>query len=167
MQTIFKYGSGILRKKAEKYSSEELNQDLIIFIRDMFQTMEEAEGIGLAAPQVGISKRVFVIEYNGMKSVYINPEIIEKSVDIVEYEEGCLSVPGIFEPVKRPDSIKVKYIDENFSEQTKILNEVHARIFQHEFDHLEGLLFVDKLSSLRKNLLKKRLKKIEKNEIDV
>ncbi|MCX5774490.1 MAG: peptide deformylase [Fusobacteria bacterium] len=166
MQTILKYGSGLLRKKAIKYAKEELNSTLHSFIQEMYNTLEEYEGIGLAAPQVGVSKRLFVIEYSGIKAVYINPEILEKSSDIVEYEEGCLSVPGIYESVKRPESIKIQYLDEKFIQHTEVLNEVHARIFQHEFDHLEGLLFVDKLSSLRKNLLKKKLKKIEKNEIE-
>jgi len=166
MQTILKYGNSTLRKKSLPLLPEELNENLKELINTLFQTMDEAKGIGLAAPQIGVSKRLFVIEFDDIKHACINPEILEKSSEIVEYEEGCLSVPGLYENVKRPERITVKYLDENFKEHIEELDEVPARIFQHEFDHLEGLLFVDKLSSLRKNLLKKKLKKIEKNEIE-
>ncbi len=155
------YGNEALREKAEKV--EEVNDEIRNLLDDMVETMLDAPGIGLAGPQIGINKMIFVfgIEEDNIRKV-INPEIIEFGEEIVEMEEGCLSIPGIYKNVKRPEKIKVKYLNENGQEIIEELDSILARIFQHEYDHLFGELFVDKIGPVGKKLIAKKLQKLKK-----
>ena len=133
----------------------------------MFETMDHADGVGLAAPQIGLSIRVVVVdldvlsedypEYKGFRKAYINAHILEVSGEEVSMEEGCLSLPGIHESVKRGNKIRVKYLDEDLVEHDEIVEGYLARVMQHEFDHLDGKMFIDHLSPLRKQMIKGKL----------
>lgn len=170
------YGDPILKKRAEDISSDYPNlQDII---KNMWQTMYVASGVGLAAPQVGLSIRLFVVdtaqlaekrkkEFKGIKKVFINPEILNEEGEEWKYEEGCLSIPAIREDVFRKPTIKIRYLDENFNEFTEEFDEINARVIQHEYDHIEGILFVDKLKPLKRKLLLPKLNKIMRGEVDV
>jgi peptide deformylase len=155
-------GDPVLRKKAQAVNN--FDDELEKFVEEMFSTMYLYEGVGLAAPQVGVSLRLFVMdsreENNKGKKVVINPEILEYLGEEVSEEEGCLSIPEIFEDVYRPEGVKVRYQDINGNVIEEELHGYQARIFQHEYDHLEGILFVDKISTLRKALIKKDLAKL-------
>lgn len=166
---IITVNNDVLRKQTEAVT--ENSEELQNLIDDMFETMYEAHGIGLAAPQIGKSISLFVIDPDGMleddeekpgKMVFINPEIVEKGDEIVEIEEGCLSIPDIRESVKRPVRVVMKYLDRDFNEQKLDAEGWLSRVIQHEFDHLQGVLFIDYLGSFRKRLLKGRLDDIDK-----
>ena len=168
---IYLYGQPVLRKEAEEIeNTPELNQ----FIADMFETLTQAEGCGLAAPQVGKPWRLFVIdadelaedypECKGFKKVFINPEMIEESEETCSYSEGCLSLPGISENVVRPTTIKINYQDENFAEHEEEFTGFQARIIQHEYDHLEGHVFTDRISPIRKTFVRNKLTSIAKGK---
>ena len=177
---IIAFGNPVLRKVAR-----EINPDypkLAELIIDMKQTMYSAKGVGLAAPQIGKSIRVFVIDatpfaeddtlsdpeklqLKEFKRVFINPRIISQQGNEWAFSEGCLSIPDITEQVLRQEIINFEYVDENFKKHSETLNGLAARIFQHEYDHLEGILFTDKLSSLKKRILKKKLEKISLGKI--
>lgn len=165
------FGDPILRKKAEPVTSE--FQDLKGFIENMFDTMYNSDGVGLAAPQVGKTIRIFVIdseiddedELPGIKKAFINPEIVEKSGDEWVMNEGCLSLPEIREDVLRPETIKIKYFDEEFIEHVETYSGFTSRVIQHEYDHLEGVMFVDYLTPLRKRILKGKLSAISKGKV--
>jgi peptide deformylase len=162
------YGDTILRKRAEKIekNTEGLNE----IIDNMWETMYYADGVGLAAPQAGLPIRLFVIdgtagtdeepELKDFKKVFINPEIIGLTGENWVMNEGCLSLPEIREDVTRPDTVHIKYFDENFEEHDEVYSGFMGRVIQHEYDHLEGKLFIDYLSPLRKRLLKSKLKDI-------
>jgi len=162
---IYIYGSGILRKECVEI--DENYPELPKLIEDMFATMYATEGVGLAAPQIGKDIRLFVVDATpfaeddptakDFKKVFINPEIYEVSEEEVLYNEGCLSVPGIHEDVYRPESIRINYLDENFEEHDEELTGWPARVVQHEYDHLDGIVFTDRLSGLRKTLLRNKL----------
>ena len=136
--------------------------------------MVHAEGVGLAAPQVGIPIRLIVIdlaplkednpELGDFKVTMINPELLEESENEVEYDEGCLSIPGINETVSRPEAIKISYLDENFNEHMEVYDGYKARVVQHEYDHLEGHLFTDRIKPLRRQLIKGKLTNIVKGK---
>nr|WP_319571614.1 peptide deformylase [uncultured Draconibacterium sp.] len=167
------YGDLLLRKKAKTIEKDHPKLDEII--ENMWETMYYSDGVGLAAPQVGLSIRLFVIdassgadeepELEGFKKVFINPEIIETKGDEWTMNEGCLSLPEIREDVNRPDEVTIKYFDENFEEHTETYKGFAGRVIQHEYDHLEGILFVDHLSPLRKRLLKSKLIAISKGKV--
>lgn len=169
---IYLYGQAVLRKVSEDITPE--YPELKKLIADMFDTLEVAEGIGLAAPQIGLPIRVVIVdlcplaedfpEFEKFKKVYINAHIIETSEETESLEEGCLSVPGIHEKVTRPKSIHVKYMDENFVEHDEWVDGYLARVMQHEFDHLEGKVFVDRLSPLRRQMNKNRLMNLLKGK---
>ena len=163
---IYTYGQPVLRKVAEDI--DENYPNLKGLIQDMFDTLDKSEGIGLAAPQIGLDIRLVVInldiisedlpEYKGYIKTFVNPHIVEydeTNTDLME--EGCLSVPGVHESVRRPTRIHVKYQDENFQEHDEWVEGYLARVMQHEFDHLEGTMFVDRLSMLRKQMIKGKL----------
>ncbi|WP_321517655.1 peptide deformylase [uncultured Bacteroides sp.] len=162
---IYVYGQPVLRKVAEDITPEYPN--LKELIENMFDTMDRAEGVGLAAPQIGLSIRVVVInldvlsedipEYKDFSKAYINAHILENEGEMVSMEEGCLSLPGIHEAVNRSNKIHVKYMDENFVEHDEYVEGYLARVMQHEFEHLEGGLFIDNLSPLRKQMIKGKL----------
>lgn len=162
---VYVYGQPVLRKVAEDISID--YPDLKELIDNMFETMYKADGVGLAAPQIGLSIRVVVIdlnvyadeypEFKDFKRAYINPHIIEADGEEVSMEEGCLSLPGIHESVKRKSKIRVKYLDENFVEHDEVIEGYLARVMQHEFDHLDGKMFIDHISPLRKQMIKGKL----------
>ncbi|RIH66250.1 peptide deformylase [Mariniphaga sediminis] len=161
------YGSPILRKKSFDIEKPD---EIISLAENMMQTLKDADGLGLAGPQVGALKNLFVIntsplESEGVQSeekVFINPEILNYSDNNVYYNEGCLSIPGIFEDVSRPEAVEVRYRDLNFDWHEETLDGTVARIFQHEYDHLLGTLFIDKLSAIRRKLLRNKLNQIRK-----
>ncbi len=164
---IYIYGMPVLRKVAQDIKSD--YPELTQFIADMWDTLAQSEGIGLAAPQVGKDIRVVVIdldllsedmpEYKDFKKVFINGHILEYDDSEKDtMDEGCLSLPGLQERVTRPTRIRVKYVDENFEEHDEWIDGYLARVIQHEFDHLEGVVFADRLSPLRKQLVKNKLK---------
>lgn len=168
---IYTYGQAVLRKVAEDIPTDYPN--LKELIADMFETMYKSEGVGLAAPQIGKAIRVVVIsldvlkddypEYKDFNHAYINPHIIEvDDSETVSMEEGCLSIPGIHEPVRRPTRIHVRYLDEELQPHDEWVEGYLARVMQHEFDHLEGIVFTDKISPLRKQLIKKKLGQMRK-----
>lgn len=171
---IYKYGQPVLRKMGEEIDPD--YPKLKELIDNMYQTMYHAEGIGLAAPQIGLSIRLFVIDLSPLaednpenanfKMVMINPEIVWKSEETVVYEEGCLSVPGINEKVERPDKIKIVFDDIDFNEQELTLEGFQARVVQHEYDHIEGKLFTDKVRPIRRSFIKTKLANISKGKVD-
>lgn len=162
---IVVYGHPILRKVSEDIDMN--YPELEKFIQDMFQTMDESDGVGLAAPQVGRNIRVFTVDGSafeeldpdckGFRKVFINAHILERSGEEIIRNEGCLSVPGIHEDVKRKDKIRIAYINEKGEQLEEEYSGVKAWIIQHEYDHLEGILFTDHLSPLKKRLLKSKL----------
>ncbi|TDO05620.1 peptide deformylase [Sunxiuqinia elliptica] len=167
------YGDPLLRKVAQPIDKdfEGLNE----FIENMFETMYHSDGVGLAAPQIGKSLRVFVIdassaadeepELEGFKKAFINPEILERTGDEWVMNEGCLSLPEIREDVSRPEHVKIKYLDENLEEHIEDYGGFAARVIQHEYDHLDGKLLIDHLNPLRKRLLKGKLTAITKGKV--
>ncbi|MBP5402626.1 MAG: peptide deformylase [Treponema sp.] len=142
---ITKLGEEILRQVAVPVKEEEINDEFRSLIAEMFETMDAANGVGLAAPQVNINKRFFVLMADDdVRRVFINPQIISTSGDLVDYEEGCLSIPKIYEVIKRPSKVTVQALDENGKKFTIEAEGLLARIIQHEYDHLEGIVFIDK-----------------------
>ncbi len=172
---IYLYGHPVLRKVAEEIGPDYDNFKKLI--EDMWETMYHSEGVGLAAPQVGLAIRLFVVdgtsmvedfpELEGFKRVFVNPTIIEKSETKCSDGEGCLSIPGIREDVSRPDRILIRYQNENFEWLEEELHNYAARIVQHEYDHIDGKLFIDYLSPLRKRLLKSKLNAISVGKVNV
>jgi peptide deformylase len=163
------YGDPVLRKEAQPIDSN--YKGLPELIDNMFETMYNADGVGLAAPQVGLSILLFVVdtsviaseeepELKDFKKVFINPDIIERPGEPIVMEEGCLSLPTIRENVSRPDSIVIRYYDEQWQQHTETYSGYRARVIQHEYDHLQGHLFVDYVSPLKKRLLKNKLMSI-------
>lgn len=169
---IYLYGQQVLRKATEVVTPE--YPGLSALVSNMFETMTNADGVGLAAPQVGLSLRLFVIDltpmadenekYTGYKKVFINPEILSFSEETCSMEEGCLSVPDIHESVTRSNSIKVRYQDENFRMFEEQFDDYEARVIQHEYDHLEGKIFTDRISPIRRQLIKAKLTNIVKGK---
>ena len=158
---IVLYGHPTLREKSEKV--DVVDDNIREILDEMVALMRKANGVGLAANQVDIAKRFFVLEHEGVVKKVINPEILEFSEEIADMEEGCLSIPGVFKKVNRPTKIKVKYLNENGEEVIEELDEMWARAFQHEFDHIEGILFTDKLSVMNKRLVAKKLDVLKKD----
>ena len=179
---IVAYGDPVLRKRAKEISKDFSNLEELI--GNMKETMHQAYGVGLAAPQVGIPIRLFVIDttpfaededldeeereqLRNLKKVFINPRILEEEGDEWAFNEGCLSIPDIREDVFRKPEITIEYYDEDFEKHTEPYSGLAARVIQHEYDHIEGILFTDKLSSLKKRLIKGKLKNISKGKITV
>jgi peptide deformylase len=170
---VYGYGHPVLRKIAEEIPSD--YPGFSELIQNMFETMKSSNGVGLAAPQVGIGIRLFVIDaapyaeeidkQYSLRHVFVNPEIIEESGEPWVFEEGCLSIPDIREDVLRHPVIKIKFQNEHFEHFEKVFDGMIARIIQHEYDHLEGVMFVDHVSNLRKMLLRKRLGDIVQGRI--
>ena len=170
---IVGYGHSVLRVKTKDI--DETYPNLKQLIEDMFETMYKANGIGLAAPQINLPISVLVIdadplkenypEGEGFKKAMINPEILELYGEDESFEEGCLSLPGINEIVVRKNKVRVRYFDEDFKEHEQELFGIQARIFQHEFDHLNGKVFTDRLSNIKRAFLKKKLNDIANNKV--
>jgi len=171
--SIIAYGHPVLKKKAQEIVKGEF--DVKQLAEDMYETMHNAQGIGLAAPQIGKSLRMFVAdaapledeEIGDWKQVFINPEIMEEDGTEWAFEEGCLSIPTIREDVIRHEKLKIHYFDENWEEHTEEFKGMQARIIQHEYDHIEGILFTDHLSAFKKRLLKSKLTNISKGIVQV
>lgn len=175
---IYLYGSDVLREEAEEI--QENSDELQALIEDMIETMRGAAGIGLAAPQVGRSLRLFVVDLDPLREdleadgedvppqpmVFINPEIVAESDDAVAFEEGCLSIPDIRYDVDRPSAIEVSFLDRDFNQQVLEADGMLARVIQHEYDHVEGVLFLDYLSSFKRKLLTRRLRDISTGSFD-
>ena len=179
---IVAYGDPVLRKKAQDIKVDYPN--LTALIDDMFETMYAASGIGLAAPQIGKSIRLFIVDatpfeddedlseadrtlLSQFKKVFINAQIVQERGDEWVFNEGCLSIPDINEDVFRKPKIVIEYLDENFEKHVDTYDGIVARIIQHEYDHIEGILFTDKLSVLKKRLIKGKLTNISKGKIEV
>ncbi|GHN00728.1 peptide deformylase [Cytophagales bacterium WSM2-2] len=169
---IVMYGDPVLRKKAKDIEKGENIKELV---NDMFETMHGAHGIGLAAPQIGKSIRLFVVDgttledepdLKDFKKVFVNPVILEEEGEPWAFEEGCLSIPNIREEVERPEKLRIKYFDENWNAFEEEFDDMKARIIQHEYDHIEGKLFIDYLSPLKKRTLKGKLNDISKGDVD-
>lgn len=173
---VYVYGMSVLRKVAKEIPEDFENLDQLI--EDMFETMHASDGVGLAAPQVGKSLRIFVVdtspmadsgehpELSGFRKVFINPIIIEEWGDPWSFEEGCLSLPNIREEVTRPDHVRIEYYDENWNLKEEVYDGIRARVIQHEYDHLEGRLFVDLINPIRRKLLSTRLNSISHGRAD-
>lgn len=169
---IYLYGQPVLRKEAEEVP--ENYPELVTLAENMFATMEKANGVGLAAPQVGLALRMFVVDGNGLAEDFpecagvrrcmINPEIVEQSDETNTKDEGCLSIPGIYESVKRPNWIVINYLDEHLQEHEERLEGFAARMVLHEYDHLDGKMFIDHVSPLRKQFIKGKLQAILKGK---
>ena len=170
---IVAYGDPVLKKKAVPIDPQKT--DVKTLAQDLFETMHKASGVGLAAPQIGVSLRIFVIDaspmedekYKEFRSAFINPEIIKEDGESWEYEEGCLSIPGIREDVSRNEKLRIRYFDENWQPHEEVYDGILARIIQHEYDHIEGVLFTDKLSGFKKRLLKGKLADISRGDVEV
>lgn len=178
---VVAYGDPVLRKVAKEIGPDYPN--LKELIENMRKTMYNASGVGIAAPQIGKSIRLFVIDATSFaededfskeeqeqlkdfNKVFINPKVLDTEGDEWAFSEGCLSIPDIREDVFRPEKVTFEYQDENFEKHTTTLFGIASRVFQHEYDHLEGVLFTDKLSSLKKRILKKKLEKISLGKIN-
>lgn len=179
---IVAYGDPVLRKVGKEI--DEKYPQLDELLTNMWETMYNANGVGLAAPQIGLPIRLFLVDttpfaddedlseeerkkLNGFKKAFINAKIEKEVGEEWTFNEGCLSIPDIREDIKRRDTITVSYLDENFKEHTETYDGLLARVIQHEYDHIEGILFTDKLSPLKKRLLKGRLNNISKGKIEV
>jgi peptide deformylase len=179
---IVAYGDTVLKKKAKNIDNEYPNLDELI--ENMYETMYGAFGVGLAAPQIGLSIRLFVVDttpfaededlseaeheqMKNFKKTFINAQIIEEEGDEWAFNEGCLSIPDVREDVFRQPKIKIQYQDENFETYVEEYDGLIARVIQHEYDHIDGILFTDKLSSFKKRLIKGRLANISKGKIRV
>lgn len=177
---IVAYGDPVLKKKAVEISSD--YKDLKILVANMYETMYGAYGVGLAAPQIGRSIRLFLVDtapfsddeslsvseakaLKNFKKTFINPEIIEECGEEWNFNEGCLSIPNIREEVSRKPKIKIRYQDENFKSHVEVYDGLIARVIQHEYDHIQGILFTDKVSNFKKRLIKSKLSSISKGKI--
>lgn len=162
----------ILKKKSVEVT--EFNQELSDFIKNMFETMHFADGIGLAANQVGDKRQILIVDISQSDvnvhklppTVMINPVITEFSEQTIEFQEGCLSIPSFYDDVVRPEIIVVKYLDENMKEQEIEIDGLFSRVTQHEIDHLNGILFFERLSPVRRTLSKSKLRKIRKGDYE-
>ncbi len=172
---ILAYGDPVLKAKAKPIEKD--HPELNTIINDMWDTMYKAGGVGLAAPQVGKSIRLFVIDANpyadeepelkDFKKVFINARILEESGNEYSFNEGCLSFPGLREDIRRQPNIKLSYQDEDFNDYEEVFSGIKARIIQHEYDHIEGILMVDRITPLKKTLLRKKLQNISKGNVSV
>jgi peptide deformylase len=176
---IYVYGTTVLRKKAKDITKNYPGLNQIIL--DMFETMKASDGVGLAAPQVGHSVRIIVVDgsevdqkddlpeedLSSFKLALINPKITKLWGEKWSYNEGCLSVPTLREDVERPEFVRIEYYDENFEFHDEEFGGIKSRIIQHEYDHLEGILFVDRINPLRKRLINGKLNAISKGKVDI
>ncbi len=169
---IYVYGSHVLRDETKEITKD--YPDIKKLAADMFETMYSANGVGLAAPQIGLAIRMFVIDitpyadedpaYAEFKKVFINPEIYWESDEEVSMGEGCLSLPGLNEDVYRPERVRMRWLDEDFNEHDEELGDFAARVVQHEYDHLEGTVFTDRVNPLRKTLIRGKLTSMGKGK---
>lgn len=171
---IYAYGHPVLKKVGQDITKDYPKLDELI--SNMWDTMYNAHGVGLAAPQIGLDIRLFIVDTlqiddeekskDGIKKVFINAHKVEESGKEWDYEEGCLSVPFVRGDVSRPPTIVIEYFDENFKKHKQKFTGINARVIQHEYDHTDGVMFIDKLKPLKKQLVKKKLENIKKGNID-
>ncbi len=178
---IYAYGDSVLRKVGVDIDKD--YENLTQLIENMQETMVNANGIGLAAPQIGKAIRLFIVDTSpfkkdedldekereflaNFKKVFINAKILKEEGEEWAFNEGCLSIPDITEDVFRQEKITIEYLDENFEKHTDVLDGLAARVVQHEYDHIEGILFTDKISTLKKRLIKKKLENISKGKVN-
>lgn len=177
---IYAYGQPVLKRVAEDITPD--YPDLKKLIDDMWETMYQADGVGIAAPQVGLGIRLFVIDthpkeddedekeekeplkYVPIKKVFINAQVLDETGDEWAFEEGCLSIPDIRGDVDRPALVRIRYMDENFVEHEETFDGLNARVVQHEYDHIEGVLFTERLKPIKKQMIKRKLDKIRNGE---
>ncbi|MBP6009924.1 MAG: peptide deformylase [Bacteroidia bacterium] len=170
---IYAYGDPVLKKKASPIEKD--HPGLKELIANMYETMYASHGVGLAAPQIGLSLRLFVTdgspfeedEVKDFKQVFINPQIVEETGDPWKFNEGCLSIPHVREDVSRKKTVLIEYYDEDWNFRKEYFSGLAARIIQHEYDHIEGVLFTDRISPLRRRLLNKRLSDISSGNVKV
>jgi peptide deformylase len=170
---IYGYGQPVLKTRSIEIVQE--YKDLDKLLENMWETMYHANGVGLAAPQVGLGIRLFVVdtlqmfkkneENKGIKQVFINPKIKEESGDLWQYEEGCLSIPEVRGEVERNEKILIEYLDEKFQKREGIFEGINARVIQHEYDHIEGILFIDRLNPRKKTLIRRKLELVIKGKV--
>lgn len=170
---VYAFGQPVLKKVAASISKD--YENLHELIENMWETMYAAHGVGIAAPQIGLSIRLFVIDSiqimeedkksEGIKKVFINAKVVDETGDLWPYEEGCLSIPEIRGDVERPQKVRIQYQDENFNPHDEIYEGINARIIQHEYDHIEGILFTEKLKPLKKKLIQRKLNDIKSGKI--
>jgi peptide deformylase len=172
---IYAYGQPVLKKIATDISPD--YPEFTTLVANMWETMYEAHGVGIAAPQIGLAIRLFVIDtaqlekdekpnFKGFKRVFINAQKVEETGEKWSYEEGCLSIPNIRGEVSRPPVLTLRYLDENFQEHTETFEGINARVIQHEYDHIDGILFIEKLSPVKRNLIRNKLDNIRKGKAD-
>jgi peptide deformylase len=171
---IYLYGHPVLKKKAQVIDAS--YPDLKNIIQNMWDTMYFAHGVGLAAPQIGLSIRIFMMDTlsyyedrkvkKGIKKVFINPQVVDQKGEIWTFEEGCLSIPNIHADVDRTTHVRIKYQDESFNLFEEEFDEINARVILHEYDHIEGTLFIERIHPMRKQLLQRKLDKIKKGQIE-
>lgn len=174
IQPIYLYGSEVLRQVAAPADIEK-KEEVRNLVTDLWETLQRSEGCGLAAPQIGVSLRVAVVDgdimsdiypyLKGFKRTFINPVVVSESDAQCEYNEGCLSVPGVYADVRRPSEITVEYLDENFEKKTETFDKFAARMIQHEFSHLDGVLFTDLVAPIRRKMLAKKLVNIAHGKV--
>ncbi len=176
---IYLLGTSELRKQTEDVETN--SEEFQALVDDMIETMHASNGIGLAAPQIGRTERLFVVDVTPLKEehfsegiempnqpiVFINATIIDESENKTEFEEGCLSIPDVHEEVGRSEVINIRYLDREFEEKESEFDGILARVIQHEYDHVDGILFIDHISPFRRRLLKRRLREIIEGQIDV
>lgn len=169
---IVAYGHPVLKKVCEDITAE--YEDLNGLLDNMWETMYNAKGVGLAAPQIGKPIRIFLVDTiqlekddaPGIKKAFINAEIIEEEGEFWAYEEGCLSIPKLVGDVERQEKVTIRYMDQNFNEYEETFEGMDARVIQHEYDHIEGVLFTQKLKPLKRRLISRKLENIKKGKID-
>lgn len=174
IKPIYLFGSGVLREAAAEADITK-KEEIAALVADLKDTLVRADGCGLAAPQIGVSKRVLIVTGDGLDDTYpylkgfhrtmINPTVLEESSEKCTFSEGCLSVPGVYADVTRPASIKIRYFDEDLKEVTEVLDKFACRMVQHEMDHLDGTMFVDKVAPIRKKMIAKKLQNISRGKV--
>lgn len=174
IRPIYLYGSQVLRQVAPEADLKDV-EGLKTLVNDLWETLKDSEGCGLAAPQIGVSLRVAVVDgdvmtdiypyLKGFKRTFINPVVVEESKEKCEFNEGCLSVPGIYADVVRPASIKVEYYDGNLEKRTETFDKFAARMILHEFSHLDGVLFTDLVAPIRKKIISNKLQRIAAGKV--
>lgn len=172
---IVAYGSPVLRKECEEVKS--LTTEITQLLENMFETMYSSDGVGLAAPQIDKALRIFIVDAStfsdeepdlkDFKKVFINPVMLDEFGKEWDFKEGCLSIPGVRENVKRFDTISLSYLDENFVEHKEEFSGMAARVIQHEYDHIEGVLFIDKINPMKKRMLRGKLQDISKGKVKI
>lgn len=172
---VVAYGSPVLRNECKNIDKD--SPEIKELIANMFETMYSADGVGLAAPQIGKELRLFIVDASsfkdddptleGFKKVFINPKIIEETGDEWPFKEGCLSIPGIRENVSRQETVKLSYLDENFNSVEEEFSGFAARVIQHEYDHIEGVLFIDKINAMKRRMIRGKLQDITKGKVKV